>query len=110
MGNLTTSRPVLLLPLRFETRFVKYNDDEKWDFWVRVYPDKIFVDTHEPALSTAEKVAGKNYHDQVAGLRPRDKQVTRSVWRELACRRVYPARGMDCENHGRSRRYGLASG
>ena len=39
-------RPVLLLPVRLETRFLGN------DLWVRIYPDQVCVDSHEPS-STA---------------------------------------------------------
>src|SRR4051812_1306175 len=48
--------PVLLMPLRLETRFkgaseTKSGSDE---LWVRVYPDDIFIDSFEDSLSQTE--------------------------------------------------------
>jgi hypothetical protein len=72
-------RPVLLLPLRLETRFLGN------DLWVRIYPDQIFVDAHDPRLTPAEREAGEMVRDASSD---EDK---RSAWRELA-RRFGPER------------------
>ena len=73
-----TDRPVLLLPVRIETRFVGS------ELLVRIYPDQIFVNAHDPRLTPPELDAGKTYRDAKAA----DPQ---GAWRELA-RRVGPKR------------------
>ncbi|MEO7984658.1 MAG: hypothetical protein ABI688_11315, partial [Bacteroidota bacterium] len=51
------ANPVLLLPLRLETRFARSGDE----LWIRVYPDEISIHTHEAALTDSESKAGSYY-------------------------------------------------
>ncbi|MEO7982461.1 MAG: hypothetical protein ABI688_00135 [Bacteroidota bacterium] len=48
------SEPVLLLPLRMETRFAKAGTE----LWIRVYPDAIAINNHDKAITESEKKAG----------------------------------------------------
>ncbi|MBS3775215.1 MAG: hypothetical protein KGY70_08510 [Bacteroidales bacterium] len=57
LQRLDESYPVLLVPLRIETRFKKVRDEyrrEKDQLWVRVYPDDCSIDTFEETLSESE--------------------------------------------------------
>ncbi len=72
-----TDRPVLLMPVRIETRFIGT------ELLVRVYPDRMFLDTHESRLTSTEWAAGQAYWEARAD--------GPSAWRELA-RRVGPPR------------------
>jgi hypothetical protein len=74
--------PVFLLPIRLETRFSKDADGNVEDLWVRIYPDDIFVTSHEPMLAESEFEAGERFWKQ---------KERRSAWRELA-RRFGPQR------------------
>ena len=42
--------PILFLPVRIETRIV--NKGNQNELWLRVYPDDIHVDSHDPTLTT----------------------------------------------------------
>lgn len=68
--------PVLLLPIRLETRF------KEGSLLIRIYPDQVSVNTHEPRLTTAELKAGREYVDA---------ESKQDAWRELS-RKISPER------------------
>jgi hypothetical protein len=51
--------PLLLLPVRIETRFDV--DGPRRDLLVRIYPDHAHVDSHRPALTPAEEAHGQTF-------------------------------------------------
>lgn len=79
------THPVLLLPLRLETR---YRDSK---LLIRIYPDQIALDSHRPRLSEEEGREGLDYHE---ALREADQDgdpaeaedARRAAWRGLAAR------------------------
>ncbi len=76
--------PLALLPVRLETRFFAQPDGTQ-ELRVRVYPDQIHVDSHEPGLSSAELESGKRFwHEEwrAGG----DELRRQAAWRELADR------------------------
>jgi len=55
--QMNESEPILLFPLRLETRFALSGAE----LWIRVYPDEIAIQAHETALTASEKNAGAYY-------------------------------------------------
>ena len=56
--------PIVLLPVRLETRFVRalrHTDDGVGVLRVRIYPDAIAAQSHEPRLTENERDAGFDY-------------------------------------------------
>jgi hypothetical protein len=65
---LDAQTPIVFLPLRLESRFERRppNVPSTWrpSLMVRIYPDDIAVETHEPPLTWAEFLAGEEYWKQ----------------------------------------------
>ena len=62
----STDYPILLLPLRLETRFIDDN------LWIRIYPDQIFLNTHIIGITEREYNAGKEFIDEIQALNADD--------------------------------------
>lgn len=75
-------QPLLLLPVRLETRFFSQADGSS-ELRIRVYPDKIHLDSHEAGLTPAERDWAEHYWQQHwrAG---HDAQHEADAWRQLA--------------------------
>ncbi|MDJ0762837.1 MAG: hypothetical protein QNJ97_07585 [Myxococcota bacterium] len=55
IGQLEATYPAALLPVRLETRFHRTpNGDHPGELWVRIYPDGLVSDSHEPLLNKRE--------------------------------------------------------
>ncbi len=63
IGHLSDAVPILLMPLRIETRFKPGNetDGRSGELWVRVYPDDIAIDVFEDTLSEGEVIRLQKY-------------------------------------------------
>lgn len=97
VSQLDDGYPVLLLPVRVETRFMRIkhvargvaqNDpnllgilDGK-ELWIRIFPDDIFVHTHETELTQDELDAGNTYWTEVAAAT--DENGKLGAWRVLS--------------------------
>ena len=68
--QLVPSTPILLLPVRLETRFRSQNTE----LLVRVYPDDVHQDTHEPELTIQEETWGRDFWTRVFTTGPGARQ------------------------------------
>jgi hypothetical protein len=74
--RLAASYPILLFPVRLEIRF--FVDARSPELRVRIYPDEILADAHEPELTAAEQTAGQQFW--TAGWDPAKE---RAAWQAL---------------------------
>jgi hypothetical protein len=76
--------PLVLFPVRLETRFFTLPDNTT-ELRVRIYPDKVHIDTHQPELTTDERTRGTQYwqQDWLAG---NDNTARCNAWNTLASR------------------------
>lgn len=84
--NLQDRIPILLFPVRIETRFMPVNipgAPPHTELWVRIYPDNIQIETHEEELTQDELLAAQAYwrENWRAG---GDKGRELGAWRVLA--------------------------
>ncbi|MGK4005476.1 hypothetical protein WMF31_22820 [Sorangium sp. So ce1036] len=75
-------QPLVLLPVRLETRFFAQAGGAS-ELRVRIYPDKIHIDAHDPELTPAELQWGQHHWEQDwrAGS---DDARRAAAWRQLA--------------------------
>ena len=85
LGMMRTSHPLVLLPVRLETRFVTRQAGGGVDFLIRIYPDDIHIDAHEPGLTEDEERWGRQFwqHTAAAG---NDIEKQMLAWRQLSDR------------------------
>jgi hypothetical protein len=67
--------PLVLLPVRIETAYLPDPSGPVTDLVVRVYPDDIHVDSHEPELTADELAAGTEYWQNVWGAGPNQSRL-----------------------------------
>jgi hypothetical protein len=82
--RLDDTHPILLFPVRIETRFkeVRVRERSLFQLWVRVYPDNVTVDTFEDLLADVELKNVKTYWTNIwrAGGNDGEK---RAAWETL---------------------------
>ncbi len=86
LGKVETTAPLLLLPVRLETRFMQPAPGAAMELLVRVYPDDIHVDTHEPLLTAEERDLGAIFQQQSAGTGAGGEDARKAAWRMLVNR------------------------
>ena len=65
MSGIDSQLPITLLPVRIETRFSGTPAAPR--LLVRVYPDDVHIDHHDPRLTASEIAAGQRYWTSVRG-------------------------------------------
>jgi hypothetical protein len=58
--------PIVLFPVRIETRFVSPPVVGSDELWIRIFPDDIHTNAHEPALTQKEITTGETYWKRLA--------------------------------------------
>ncbi len=85
--------PVAFLPVHLQTRFRSSADQH--ELLIRIMPDTLHVDTHEPELTDSELAYGKHYWERIwrSGLKQDDaSEIQRqNAWAQL-CQRFGPRR------------------
>ena len=104
MATLDGRRPVAMLPVRIETRFASQTK-----LMVRVFPDQLHLDAHDPALTVDEADGARWYWSERwrAGLG--DAESARAAWTALTSRfrpvrAAYLVEGDDPDQRTRRRR------
>ena len=76
--------PIMLFPLRLETRFGRNSTTGGSQLWIRIYPDDISVNRHERWLTEAEAEAGKVYWTLLLEAeKSSDTEAKRQAWNQL---------------------------
>ncbi|MFG3019434.1 hypothetical protein ACGFZQ_12955 [Streptomyces sp. NPDC048254] len=76
--------PLALLPVRLETRY--QGPPGRRDLLIRIYPDDVHSDTHEPGLTDAEAAFGRHFWTEVWRAGRDDRAQAESAWRQLVQR------------------------
>jgi hypothetical protein len=84
--QLSDSTPILLMPVRLETRFktVMHPDGGAPipQLWLRIYPDDCWLDSFDPVLTETEVANAKTYWTAIAQAGG-DEDLERAAWRAL---------------------------
>jgi hypothetical protein len=93
-NTLDARTPLLMLPVNIETCFMDISAGQS-ELWVRIYPDQIAINTHEPELTAQEAADGTEYWNAVwrAGSPPASPELVKAPWRGLAQKHEPPRAG-----------------
>lgn len=80
-GGVKTDHPLVLLPVRLETRFTA----DGRTLLIRVYPDDVHVDAHEPELTAEERALGQAFWKlkPASGAAAKTADAARAQWRMM---------------------------
>jgi hypothetical protein len=97
IARLSDQHPILLFPLRLETRF-KTGANGQPQLWVRIYPDTCLIDTFEPSLTEQEVKSAQAFWSGIwrAGA---DEALEREAWRQLVAAHGSGRAGWIVRNH-----------
>lgn len=84
MHGLDGSVPILLMPLRLQTRYTQSPNGRS--LLVRVYPDDISAQAHDPTLTPVEADLGKQFWNAQETSEDETLPTRRSIWRGIAAR------------------------
>jgi hypothetical protein len=84
-GLVETTHPLLLLPVRLETRFMPARNGSGAELRVRIYPDDVHIDSHEPGLTEEEERWGTHFW-QEAGDSDSDHSRRKQAWQQIVDR------------------------
>jgi len=82
VSGLDGEHPIALLPVRIETRFERTTEPRQ--LLVRIYPDEVHVDSHEPQLTDAELDSARRYWERIWRAGTRNVDAERAAFVELA--------------------------
>jgi hypothetical protein len=86
LGMVQTAHPLVLLPVRLETRFVsKQGENGNGELLIRIYPDDIHIDAHEPGLTEGEERWGRQFWQYTTSA-ANDTSKKKAAWQQLADR------------------------
>ncbi len=83
--NWDSKVPILMIPIRLETKFVAL-DSRNLQLWVRIFPDDIAIQQHEELLTQLEFNEGKNYWEQFFTIEKEDsenEEAKKEAWDNL---------------------------
>jgi hypothetical protein len=88
VGDLDPGVPLLLLPVRLETRYDPESPDGSRLLKIRLYVDDFHQDAHERGLTEAETVSGQSFWTELwrAGRTPAGAQRRQAAWERLVQR------------------------
>ena len=77
------NQPIALFPVRLETRFFA-TPPSGFELRVRVYPDTVHIDTHEPELTEQELAWGRHFWEQTWRAGQQEDGGRKLAWQQLA--------------------------
>ena len=80
--GLRGGEPLLLIPVRIETRFADTQDGPQ--LWVRIFPDQFSIDSHNPSLTADEWAGALQSWDAMWPLAAGEVDGQKQAWASLA--------------------------